>query len=92
MSNVQNAMMHARTESIRAAVRAQTAESVLADLFLIYKAAETAPMEDIRAGLGQLVDKLQGARAESLEQVGRLAQLAEDLKVRASEEAQEAAG
>jgi hypothetical protein len=82
MNSVQNALMQARTEELRSAVRAQTAESVLADLFLIYKAAETEPVEEIRDGLGQLVDKLQRTRSAALEQGARVAQLAEDLQVR----------
>lgn len=90
MNSVQSALIQARTEEIRSAVIAQTAESVLADLFLIYKAAETEPVEEIKAGLGQLVDKLQRTRSEALEQGARVGQLAIDLheRLRAEEAAE----
>jgi hypothetical protein len=83
----QQVMMKARLEAVQEAAGLNVIESVLADYSLLYRAAESSTVEDIRDGLGQLMDKLQNARKESLERQRIMDQLAVDIRSRLKAEA-----
>jgi hypothetical protein len=79
-------ILKSRMAEIESATQAQTLEGVLADFMLLYRAAESEAVEDIRKGLGALADKLQDQRKESLDRAASVGRLAEDLQVRLQEE------
>ncbi len=92
MNSVQATMMQANMRAEIQKACAQTIESILCDYAAFYRGTETASLEEIRDGLGILMDKLQTARREASEAAESTSRLAQDLMVRLRKEADEATG
>jgi len=80
MDPMQKAIMQGMLSTERSAARAEVLEGVIADFFRLYLATEGSTLEEVRAGLGMLSEKLLAQQAEAMQAKEASMQAIQDAK------------